>query len=79
MKTVMVTGGAGFFGGILKRAILESGDRCISVDVVPDHDEHPNLEKHLIDLRDQAALDKVFARRQDRRCGALRRHAGAWL
>jgi nucleoside-diphosphate-sugar epimerase len=28
MKTVMVTGGAGFFGGILKRAILESGDRC---------------------------------------------------
>ncbi len=34
MKTVMVTGGAGFFGGILKRAILESGDRCISVDVV---------------------------------------------
>ena len=61
MKTVMVTGGAGFFGGILKRAILESGDRCISVDVVPDHDEHPNLEKHQIDLRDQAALDKVFA------------------
>ena len=61
MKTAMVTGGAGFFGGILKRAILESGDRCISVDVVPDHDEHPNLQKHQIDLRDQAALDKVFA------------------
>ena len=62
MKTVMVTGGAGFFGGILKRTILESGDRCTSVDVCPDQDEHPNLEKHQIDLRDRDALDKVFAR-----------------
>src|ERR1700685_2141721 len=61
MKTVMVTGGAGFFGGILKRAILESGDRCVSVDVCPDRDEHPNLDKRQIDLRDREALDKVFA------------------
>jgi len=61
MKTIMVTGGAGFFGGILKRAILESGDRCISVDVVPDVDEHPNLDKRQIDLRDRDALDQVFA------------------
>jgi nucleoside-diphosphate-sugar epimerase len=61
MKTILVTGGAGFFGGILKRAILRSGDRCISVDVCPDGDEHPNLDKRQIDLRDQAALDRVFA------------------
>jgi UDP-glucose 4-epimerase len=61
MRTVLVTGGAGFFGGILKRAILDSGDRCINVDVVPDHDGHPNLEKHQADLRDRAALDKIFA------------------
>jgi len=61
MKTIMVTGGAGFFGGILKRAILESGHRCISVDVCPDQDEHPNLDKRQIDLRDRAALDQAFA------------------
>jgi len=61
MKTVMVTGGAGFFGGIVKRAILERGDQCISVDVCPDRDDHPNLEKHQIDLRNREALDKVFA------------------
>jgi UDP-glucose 4-epimerase len=61
MKTILVTGGAGFFGGILKRAILESGDRAISVDVCPDQDEHPNLDKRQIDLRDREALDKVFA------------------
>jgi UDP-glucose 4-epimerase len=61
MKTVLVTGGAGFFGGILKRGILEAGDRCISVDVCPDEDDYPNLDKHQIDLRDQKALDKVFS------------------
>jgi nucleoside-diphosphate-sugar epimerase len=61
MKTVMVTGGAGFFGGILKRTILESGHRCVSVDVCPDQDKHPNLDKHQIDLRDREALDQVFA------------------
>jgi UDP-glucose 4-epimerase len=61
MKTVMVTGGAGFFGGILKRAILESGNRCVSVDVCPDEDQHPSLAKHQIDLRDRDALDQVFA------------------
>lgn len=61
MRTILVTGGAGFFGGILKRTILESGDRCVTVDVCPDQDEHPNLEKHQIDLRDRDALDSVFA------------------
>ena len=61
MKTLMVTGGAGFFGGILKRAILEADEHCISVDVVPDEDKHPNLDKRLVDLRDRDALDRVFA------------------
>ncbi len=61
MRAILVTGGAGFFGGILKRQILERGDRAISIDVVPDQDEHPNLEKHQVDLRDREALDRVFA------------------
>jgi len=61
MRAILVTGGAGFFGGILKRQILENGDRAISVDVVPDPDEHPNLEKHQVDLRDREALERVFA------------------
>lgn len=60
MKTIVVTGGAGFFGGILKREILEAGDRCISIDVCPDEDEHPNLLKVRADLRDGEALNRLF-------------------
>ncbi len=60
MKTILVTGASGFFGGILKRKILESGDRCINVDIVRDHEEHPNLASWQVDIRDRNALDKVF-------------------
>jgi UDP-glucose 4-epimerase len=61
MKTVLVTGGAGFFGGVLKQEILDSGNRCVSVDVCPDDTDHANLRKERIDIRDSAALDTVFA------------------
>jgi nucleoside-diphosphate-sugar epimerase len=61
MRTILVTGGAGFFGGILKRTILASGDRCISVDLCPDEDNHRNLVKFQIDIRDEKELDRVFA------------------
>jgi UDP-glucose 4-epimerase len=60
MKTILVTGGAGFFGGVLKREILDAGNRCISVDLCPDEDAHPNLIKIRADIRDRAALDKIF-------------------
>lgn len=61
MKTVLVTGGAGFFGRILKQEILEAGDRCISVDLCPDEDTHPNLRTFQADIRDGEALGRVFA------------------
>jgi UDP-glucose 4-epimerase len=61
MKTILVTGGAGFFGGVLKNEILNAGHRCISVDLCPDDTESPNLVKHQIDIRDRALLDRVFA------------------
>jgi UDP-glucose 4-epimerase len=60
MKTVLVTGGAGFFGRILKQEILDSGDHCISVDLCPDEDKHPNLTTYQMDIRDRAALNRVF-------------------
>lgn len=61
MKTILVTGAAGFFGGVLKRQILDGGDRCIGVDIVPDEDDHPNLVKKQLDIRDRAAMEKLFA------------------
>ena len=80
MKTVMVTGGAGFFGGILKRAILESGDRCISVDVCPDAGSSIRI---WINARSICAIGEALEpsvrRRPDGWRGALRGHAGARL
>ena len=61
MKTLLVTGGGGFFGGIVKRHILEQGHRCISVDLVPDEDEYPNLVRHQLDICDAEGLRRVFA------------------
>jgi UDP-glucose 4-epimerase len=61
MKTVLVTGGAGFFGGVLKRSLLSYGMRCVSVDICPDEDEHPNLVKKRVDILDAAELERVFA------------------
>ena len=60
MKTILLTGGAGFFGGILQREILESGNRCISVDIVQNEGDHPNLVKKQVDIRNETELDKVF-------------------
>lgn len=60
MKTILVTGGAGFFGKILKSRILAAGHRCLSLDILPDDDRHPNLVTFQVDLRDSDALDRVF-------------------
>ena len=60
MKTVLVTGGAGFFGGVLKRELLERGHCVISADIVPDEDKHERLFSLNVDIRDRDALNKVF-------------------
>ena len=60
MKTILVTGGSGFFGGILKREILERGDRVINVDIVKDEDQHPNLVSERVDIRNTAELNRIF-------------------
>jgi UDP-glucose 4-epimerase len=46
---------------LLKRQILESGHRCISVDICPDDFEHPSLLKRNVDIRDRTALNNLMA------------------
>lgn len=61
MAHVLVTGGAGFFGGILKRHLLDNHFQVTSVDRVPDPSWHPHLRKINGDLRDPALMQSVFA------------------
>jgi len=60
MPHVLVTGGAGFFGGILKRHLLQRHFEVTSVDRVPDASWHPHLRKITGDLRDPDVMKAVF-------------------
>jgi nucleoside-diphosphate-sugar epimerase len=62
MSHVLVTGGAGFFGGMLKRHLLRQRYRVTSIDRVPDSSWHPHLTKITGDLRDPWLLNSAFRR-----------------
>jgi UDP-glucose 4-epimerase len=59
---LLVTGGSGFFGGVLKRRLLAEGYRVHNIDLVADTDTHPSLTSIQGDIRDTALLDQLFAR-----------------
>lgn len=61
MPHALVTGGAGFFGGILKRSLLARDWTVASVDLQTDEDRHGRLTAIQGDIRDAATLDKIFA------------------
>jgi UDP-glucose 4-epimerase len=61
MKTVLLTGGAGFFGGLLKTRLLEAGHRCVSIDLCSDNTQHPNLTAIQGDIRNIELLNRTFA------------------
>lgn len=60
MKTILLTGGAGFFGSILKTRILEAGHRCVSIDLCRDSTEHPNLTTVQGDIRNVPLLENLY-------------------
>jgi len=61
MSNVLITGGSGFFGGVLKRRLLAEGFRCVNIDLVADGDRHDELESIQGDLRDRDLLARVFS------------------
>jgi len=60
MKTVLITGGSGFFGSLLKRRLLNADFYCVNIDLCQDMDDHRNLKSICGDIRDYALLEKLF-------------------
>jgi len=61
MKTVLVTGGSGFFGGILKRKLLDSGVRAVNIDLETDDDAHPALKSIRGDIRNESLMERIYS------------------
>lgn len=61
MKTYLITGGAGFFGSILKQDLLNDGNFCVSIDREQDDFRHENFLSVTGDIRDKNLLKKIFA------------------
>jgi UDP-glucose 4-epimerase len=58
---VLVTGGSGFFGGVLKRRLLAEGFPVTNVDLLRDEDTNPALTSVQGDIRDANLLERIFA------------------
>jgi nucleoside-diphosphate-sugar epimerase len=78
IKTVLITGGAGFFGEVLKKRLLEDGFRCVSIDLEKDHFCHPNLESIQGDVRDVELMEHILCKHKFDaifHCAAILAHA----
>lgn len=62
MGTYLITGGAGFFGSIMAKYLLEKGHTCVSIDLVRSIFGCGNFTPIQGDIRDTALLDKVFTK-----------------
>jgi UDP-glucose 4-epimerase len=60
LDPVLITGGSGFFGGVLTARLLADGYQCVNVDLQPDPARHPKLVSIQGDIRDAALLERLF-------------------
>jgi UDP-glucose 4-epimerase len=60
--TMLLTGGTGFFGKILKHRVLGLGYSCVSTDLVRADDVHEQLTSVQGDLRDSSLVHDLFRR-----------------
>ncbi len=75
---ILITGGAGFFGEILKKEVLKHGHSCVSIDLEKDEFSHSDFEAVQGDIRDTALLDSLFVRHHFDavfHCAAMLAHA----
>ena len=59
MDTILLTGGSGFFGSILKQRILNDGYKCLNIDIEDDELTHPNLVSIKGNILDEHLLKSV--------------------
>ena len=60
MPCALITGGSGFFGGVLTDVLLQDGWDCISLDILDNHKEHKNLISIKGDIRSLEDISKCF-------------------
>lgn len=61
MPCYLITGGAGFFGTILKQHLLAKGAQCVSIDLEPDNFKHPNFTAYQGDINDNELMQNIFS------------------
>lgn len=75
---VLVTGGAGFFGSLLVRRLIELGRRCVVLDLQKCDLEDASVSSIQGDIRDRALVDRLFAEHRFdvvMHCAAVLAHA----
>jgi nucleoside-diphosphate-sugar epimerase len=78
MKKVLITGGSGFFGGILEKELLQKDFECVNIDLQKDDFRHKNLQSIQGDICDKALLEKIFSENKFEcvfHCAAILAHA----
>ncbi len=58
-KTILVTGGAGFFGSIIKKELIAKGHTVVSIDLEKDDFAHPNFTTIQGDIRDMKLMERI--------------------